>query len=262
MLADLARSLFGRSAAGGRTTGRPPSGNGASSLHLRWVWDGSPPELVEAWATLTVLERPGVARLAFWALQVSFTGPGGRRHGAGHVGLQHHPRHPGSSAANWGGYGPDGRELAGSALAVPSATRNANTGDWAWETGRPYVLGVHRAPDGWVGTVDGTPLRALHAGGDHLTDLSVWSEVFAHCDEPGGAVRWSDLGGRTAAGTVVAPAAVVVNYQAHAAGGCSNTTATLDGDGVIQRTATPRTTPQGARLALSAPRPGGRPRPG
>lgn len=246
----------------GRTAGRPPSGNGASSLHLRWAWGGREPDLVEVTATLTVLERPAVPRLAFWALQAGFVGPGGRRHGAGHVGLQHHPRHPGSSAANWGGYGADGRELAGSALTIPSATGNANTGDLAWEAGRPYVLAVRRGADGWLGTVDGTALRVLHAGGDHLAAISVWSEVFAHCEEPGGAVRWSDLGGRTVDDTLVRPVAVVVNYQSHAAGGCSNTTARIDEGGVIQRTATRRVTVQGARLALSAPRPGGRPRPG
>lgn len=209
-----------------------------------------------------MLERPAVPRLAFWALQASFVGPGGRRRGGGHVGLQHHPRHPGSSAANWGGYGADGRELTGSLLALPSATGNANTGDLAWEAGRPYVLGVHREHDGWVGTVDGTPLRVLHAGGDHLACISVWSEVFAHCDEPGGAVRWSELTGRTVDGRPVAPVAVVVSYQSHTAGGCANTTAELDAGGVVQRTATARVTPQGARLVLSAPRPGGRPRPG
>lgn len=251
-----------RRTSAGRTTGRPPSGNGASSFHLRWAWGGREPELVEVTATLTVLERPAVPRLTFWALQAGFGGPGGRRHGGGHVGLQHHPRHPGSSAANWGGYGADGRELTGSALTIPSATRNRNTADWSWVAGREYVLGVRRGTDGWVGTVDGSPLRVLFAGGDHLAAISVWSEVFAHCEEPGGAVRWSDLGGRTADGTPVAPVAVVVNYQSHAEGGCSNTTAGVDDGGFVQRTATARVTPQGARLALSAPRPGGRPRPG
>ncbi len=251
-----------RRTSAGRTAGRPPSGNGASSLHLRWAWRGAEPDLVEVTATLTVLERPAVPRLVFWALQAGFVGPGGRRHGAGHVGLQHHPHHPGSSAANWGGYGGDGRELAGSALTIPSATGNANTGDWIWEAGRPYVLGVRRGADGWIGSVDVMALRALHAGGDHLAGVSVWSEVFAHCEEPGGAVRWSDLGGHTADGTPVAPVAVVVNYQSHAAGGCSNTTAEIDDGGFVQRTATRRVVPQGARLALSAPRPGGSPRPG
>lgn len=249
----LARLLRADHDSGGRAAGRPPSGNGASSLHLGWMWDGPEPALVSATVTITVLERPAVPRLVFWALQASFLGPGGRRHGAGHVGLQHAPRHPGSSAANWGGYGADGHELAGSPLTVASATANANTGDFAWETGRPYLLGIERSADGWAATIDGTPLRSLAAGGDHLGGLTVWSEVFAHCDEPGGAVRWSSPAGRTADGTVVRPGGVVVNYQSHAAGGCANTTAEPDGDGVVQRTHTARTTPPGTRLRFLNP---------
>ncbi len=66
-------------------------------------------------------------------------------------------------------------------------------------------------------------LRELHAGGDRLTGVVMWSEVFARCDDPSSAVRWSDLVGVTAAGDEVRPRAVHVNYQSVAAGGCSNT---------------------------------------
>ncbi len=48
---------------------------------------------------------PAVPRLYFWALQVSFAS-GPRLQGGAHLGLQWHPRYPGSTAVNFGGYGP------------------------------------------------------------------------------------------------------------------------------------------------------------
>ena len=122
------------------TTGRPRSGNGASSSHLVWELPAGPYR--ELSAELTVIEPPVVPRLHFWALQVGFAGPGG---GGAHLGLQWHPDHPGSTAANWGGYGRDGRQLEGGPLAVPSATGNQNTGDLAWRPRSPYRLVVRRS---------------------------------------------------------------------------------------------------------------------
>jgi hypothetical protein len=78
----------------------------------------------------------------------------------------------------------------------------------------------------------------------------VWSEVFARCDDPPVAVRWSGLRATTASGEVTSPLAVRVNYQRRTDGGCDNTTALLDGDGVRQVTSTPRQVPTGARLEL------------
>ena len=97
------------------TSGQPPSGNGASSFHLGWAVDPPPPgrAWVAAEAVLEVLVAPGVPALSFWALQVSFH-ERGRAGGAGHLGLQWHDGHPGSTAVNWGGYGPTGTELDGS----------------------------------------------------------------------------------------------------------------------------------------------------
>jgi hypothetical protein len=232
-----------------RTTGRPPSGNGASSFHLLWRWGGSAPALVEVGATLTVLERPVVERLSFWALQASFYEGSGRRLGAGHTGLQHHPSHPQGSAVNWGGYGASGRELDGSTSDLASATGNPNTRDFGWRAGEPYRLRIGRQPDGWTAWVDDVPIRTLWVSGDRLADVMVWSEVFAHCDDPSAAVRWSDHWGLTAGGDRVSPASLEVRYQSVPDGGCSNTSSDPDGrGGVVQRTNVLRATRPGTRL--------------
>lgn len=234
-----------------RTTGYPTSSNRASSFHLRW--DGLPPRerIVAVSATLTVVVAPVVPELHFWALQASFT-DGGRRFGAGHLGLQWYPRHPGSTAVNWGGYRQGGGELDGSPSALPSATGNPNTRDLAWEPGRPYRLeiGVGGRPGHWRGSVDGTAVRELHAGGTGLADVVVWSEIFARCDDPSSVVTWSGFEARTADGVTVRPDRVVVNYQRHADGGCANTDVRPTAGGLSQLTSTGRTTPQGAVLPV------------
>ena len=60
------------------------------------------------------------------------------------------------------------------------------------------------AEGGWAGTVGGVRVRTLAAGGDRLDALMVWSEVFARCDAPPVAVRWSGFRATTAQGRVVA----------------------------------------------------------
>jgi hypothetical protein len=199
---------------------------------------------------LFVEAAPAVPDLYFWALQASFVDGAGRRHGAGHVGLQWHRPHPGARAVNWGGYGPGGSILDGSTSALPSATGNPNTRDFWWEPGQPYPLAIERAADGWAASVGGIRVRTLHAGGDRLDGLLVWSEVFARCDAPSVRVRWTGFRVTTADGRVVAPVAVHVNYQSRANGGCDNSTVQAGGGGVWQSTGTERTVPQGTRLAL------------
>ncbi len=202
-------------------------------------------------ATLEVLGRPAHDRLVFWALQASFVAAGAGPRGAGHLGLQWHPSHPGSTAANWGGYDERGQELAGSVASRPSALHNANTRDYPWEAGRPYRLSIARGADGWVGSIDGEPLRVLHAGGVALSAPMVWSEVFADCDAAPTTIGWSALAAVTVAGERVAAEAVTVNYQREADGGCSNTDTAVDADGrVVQRTSVPRVTPQSSTLRL------------
>lgn len=234
-----------------RTTGPPPSGNGASSFHLAWRWDGPPPAVAEVAVDLTVVEPPSVPRLSFWAMQVTFRDRAGRRHGGGHAGLQHHPRYPGGRAVNWGGYGADGRELDGSDSPLPSALGNRNTRDLAWDVGRPYRIRIARGTTGWAAWVDDVWIRDLHAGGDRLTDVLVWSEVFADCDAPTSAVRWSGWEAVTLDGEVVRPVALETRYQSLGDGGCTNTSSDPDDTGgVVQRTSVPRATAPGARIDL------------
>jgi hypothetical protein len=260
--------IFGRSrrARWDGTSGRPRSSNGASSLHLGW--DAPEPVADDPWvaadAVLEVRSPPEVLALYFWALQASFTDRG-RHGGAGHLGLQWYPAHPGSTAVNWGGYGPDGRELDGSVSPLPSATGNPNTRDYSWSPATPYRLRIERVdPDPaeptstrcWRGTVTDlgtgarTIVRDLWATGEGLDGLIVWSEVFAPCDAPATEVHWSDLRLTSASGTTRPVAQVVVNYQDVADGGCVTTDTRVDGAGVAQLTGTTRTTPKAARLPV------------
>lgn len=240
------------------TTGRPPSGNGASSLHL--FWDVPPGAWTAAEVTLEVVEPPTVPKLYFWALQVSFSDRG-RSGGGGHLGLQWHREHPGMTAVNWGGYGADGRELTGSTSVLPSATGNVNTRDYPWVPGRPYLLRVAPSPEpgAWRGSITDleagvtTHVRDLHAPGTTIDGPMVWSEVFADCDEPATAVRWSGLTLEAADGRRATVGGVRVNYQALAEGGCVTTDASVEsGDrpGFVQRTGTTRVTRQGESLRL------------
>lgn len=239
---------------GGRTTGDPPSANGASSMHLRWEYRG---EAVAASVTLEVLEPPVVDRLYFWALQADFADGRGRPAGGAHLGLQWHPQHPGSTAVNWGGYDASGRILDGTDSVLPSALGNPHTRDYPWRPGTPYRLTIARVAGGtaWRGSVtdaggNRTVIRDLLPAGDRIVGVVMWSEVFARCDHPSVAVRWSDPQVLRADGSNDTPPAYSVNYQRHADGGCANTVSVTDGVGVVQRTAVERTTPQGARLAV------------
>lgn len=244
-----------------RVTGDPPSGNGASSFHL-W-WDVPPTErLVQASVVLEVIEPPEVNRLYFWALQVSFANPEG---GGAHLGLQYHPRFPGNTAANWGGYAPvsQGGLLDGSPSPLPSTPNDPNTRDFPWRPNRPYRLSISRVLDAaiddrtaWRGEItdvesgERTVVRDLYSPGRYLRGPVMWTEAFARCDHPSVAVRWSEPEVMDEDGRVVSIARVAVNYQSHQAGGCANTDATTDGVGWVQRTNTPRTTPNGAMLTL------------
>jgi hypothetical protein len=249
----MVRSLA-HGAAAPRVAGYPMSPNRASSLHLFWELPAGIGPVASASVALAVEATPPVPDLYFWALQASFVDGVGRRHGGGHLGLQWHRPHPGSRAVNWGGYGPDGGILDGSASPLSSATGNPNTRDLWWEPGRSYTLTIGPAAEGgWAGTIDGVRVRRLDAGGDRLSGLMVWSEVFARCDAPPVAARWSGFRAITTEGRVVAPVAVQVNYQSRADGGCDNSTVLTNGDAVSQITGTERLVPQGARLPLGAP---------
>ena len=237
-----------------RVSGAPTSSNRASSFHLNWEIPRAP--LAEVRATIEVVEPPTVSMLYFWALQVSFMGPGGRIGGA-HIGLQHHPSYPDSGAVNWGGYRDGAGELEGSVSPLPSALNNINTRTFRWYPNRPYTLRVYRSPDrGWRGSIidrttdEETVIRDLWVDADHLGSPVVWSEVFAHCDHPAAAVRWSELIGVGEDGTVHDARSARLNYQTHADGGCANTNTSADGTGFLQRTNTERLTQTGQTLSL------------
>jgi hypothetical protein len=259
---DRLRALFTPGDSRERVSGEPRSANGASSLHL--VWDMPPAPLIEVSATLEVLQPPTVPRLYFWALQVSFVSDR-RLRGGGHIGLQWHKGHPGSTAANWGGYAaPDqgGAILSGSVSDLPSARNNPNTRDFVWKVGHRYRLRVAPSPDSppdvhaWRGTITDlesgreTVIRDLYTEGAALTAPMVWTEAFARCEQPSVAVRWSDLRAVNESGTEVRPTHVRVNYQTRADGGCDTTTAVADELGIVQVTATPRSVPQGGRITV------------
>lgn len=237
-----------------RTIGKPPSGNGASSFHLKW--ETPPVEFVEVSATFELLEPPTVEMLYFWAVQVTFVK--GRRHqGGAHFGLQYNPLFPESSAVNWGGYHDGGGgELEGSVPDLPSTPNHINTRDYPWLANRQYRFRIHKAEEGWRGTITDletettTVVRDLYVDADRLLNPMVWSEVFAHCDHPSVAVRWSDLTVVTSAGEAMNVDTVNINYQTHALGGCANTNSSLDDEGFVQRTNTERITNIGERLVF------------
>lgn len=245
---------IGRSIAPTRERGLPTSSNRASSMHL--LWSGPPHPLVEARATIEVIEPPTVDRLYFWALQVSFD-DGGVRRGGAHFGLQYHPSHPGAGAVNWGGYADVGGELDGSVSALPSALDNANTRDYPWRPGTRYRYRIFRSPErGWRGSITDlstgteTVVRDLWVDGDGLVSPMVWTECFAGCGEPSAAVRWTDLEAVTSAGETVTVTSARTNYQSYADGGCTNTNSSVDGRGFVQRTATERIAGPGSLLRL------------
>ncbi len=243
-----------------RVSGRPPSGNGASSFHL--TWDVPPVPLVEASATIEIIEPPTVAKLYFWALQVNFFNQGARVGGA-HFGLQYHPAYPEGGAVNWGGYADAGGELDGSVSDLPSALNNINTRTYQWWPHRRYRYRVARSPRrGWQGAITDlstgaeTVVRDLWVEAETLGGPMVWSEVFADCDHPSAAVRWTDLAVTTTEGKTITVDSVRLNYQTNGDGGCANTNTSIepaaDGPGFVQRTATPRVNRTGTRLDLSA----------
>ena len=231
---------------GPRTSGRPPSANGASSLHLLWqVPTGE--ELVEASVTLVVPALPSVTRLYFWALQVSFSDGAGA-----HLGLQWGADPPTRLRhVNWGGYEASGAELSGGTSDLPSSFSNPNTRDLDWEPGRSYRLRISQADGGWAGWVDDVLVRCLHASGETLHSPLVWSEVFADCDDPAVSVRWTRPEVVTRSGRRVPVDSMTVSYQSRQEGGCDNTSSEVDDTAFVQTTNVVRRRPPGASLRLN-----------
>lgn len=249
------RGIFG--GVGQRTSGRPTSSNGASSLHLWWDVQASD-RLIGASVTLEVVERPDLDDLVFMAMQVSFAEPAG---GGAHLGLQHHPRFPNRSAVNWGGYARGGGLLTGSTSDLVSTPNDVNTRDFDWRAGVAYRLEITRGrelPDGgwsWLGSVTDevgvrTLVRELFTVGSAIRDPIVWVECFAPCDSAPFSVRWSDAAVTTLDGAEIPIRTMRAAYQSAAQGGCTNTSSFLDGSSFAQRTNTPRSTRRDTRLTL------------
>jgi hypothetical protein len=207
--------------------------------------------------SVLIPERPAVADLYFWALQVSFAGSEGRTGGA-HLGLQWHRGHPGSTAVNWGGYDQQGSILHGSDSSLPSALSNPHTRDYPWESGRPYRLAVAadraRGEGWWSGSIVDvdrgieTEVRSLYSQGHWLADAMVWTEAFCRCDAPPVVALWSDPLGVRLDGSLHRPEAVSLTYQRESDGGCSNTDSYELGGGLAQVTGVTRTNQAGAVL--------------
>jgi len=215
-------------------------------------------------ATPEVVAAPAVNSLYFWALQVSFAA-GPRLQGGAHLGLQWNPRYSGSTAVNFGGYGPTPRGtrvLQGSTSELPGSRRDPNTREFPWELGHRYRLSIFPAPSApegiraWRGVVEDWEegrqqvVRDVFTRGEYLHTPVVWTESFARCEHPTVVVRWSGLRAVSAAGEELRPQHVRVNYQARAQGGCDNTTVSADELGILQVTAEQREVLQGAWLRV------------
>ena len=242
-----------------RISGLPQSGNGASSLHLWWdlpVGD----RYTSASVTVEVVKRPEIDKLVFFALQVAFIKPGG---GGAHLGLQHNPRFPSASAANWGGYDPYGGLLEGTESPLPSTPNDANTRDFAWEEGAAYQLAVTRGEErgdgwrAWEGSItnlrsgEETLVRRLWSAGEYLRAPVVWMESFAPCDASSFEVRWSNAAVVTTTDEILPITTMRADFQAHAAGGCTNTNTVVEGTSFVQTTAVERTTKPGTALTIN-----------
>lgn len=249
-----------------RPPSRPPSfpgWKGVSGFHCWWVVPPGRP-LVEVSAELEVLQAPAVDPTWFWALQASFVDLDGRSHGAAHTGLQWYGRFADHRAVNWGGYAspPAGGVLAGTPPTLPGFADDPNTRAYPWQEGVRYRFCIRRGRQGWAATVTDvaagaeTVLRELSAGGTHLAAPVVWAEVFAPCDAPPTAARWSAF---TVVGDDgVARAVDRVRVSLPDQGDCPNTDVVVDEVGVQFRTGVAvRTARHGDVLAV----PGGYPRP-
>jgi hypothetical protein len=249
-----------------RLAGLPPSGNGASSFHLWWALP-APGSFSQVTATFQVTRAPAVARLYFWALQVSFI-EAGREIGAGHTGLQWHPSAP-AGAVNWGGYysggappGTDGT-LPGTGSALPPVDGGPHTRHYPWSPGHRYRFRVWSPAAGaWRSEVtdldqgETTVVRDLLVDAHGLASPLVWSEVFAACDDPPTEVRWSQLEAADGQGRTYQARSVHLTYQSYADGGCSNTRTYADGESFVQVTGLSTARPS-APDVLSLPGSGG-----
>ncbi len=209
--------------------------------------------------TLEVVLRPEVDRLVTFALQSAFLKPGG---GSCHLGIQHHPRFPQRGAVNWDGYTAKGEPLDSDVPALPSATDELATRDFAWQKGVQYRLTIERGdqmPDGrwaWIGSVTNVQsgerdeIRRLIAESPHIRGPVTYIESYGPCDGPRVEARWSNATAVSVDGGVRAVRSMRVDYQPHAAGGCTNTNSSVEDKQFVQRAGQMRTTKAGSTIRL------------
>jgi hypothetical protein len=254
---DWVRNLFSPRV-GERVAGTPTSESGASSFFLWWnVPYGE--RLTEISVTLKVAARPEIDRLVSFALQAAFVKPGG---GSCHLGLQHHPKFPDRGAVNWDGYSAKGERLESDESTLPSATDETATRNYSWQKSVPYRLTIERGaemPDGrfaWTGSItnlltgDRDDIRRLINESPYLRGPVMYIESYGPCDGPRFEARWSNATAVSRAGGVRVVNSMRVDYQPHAAGGCTNTNSRVEGTEYVQRAGQMRVTKAGSMIRL------------
>ncbi len=254
---DWVRSIFSPRA-GERVAGTPPSVSGASSFFLWWDLPYGE-KLVEVSVTLEVVTRPEIDRLVSFALQSALLKPGG---GSCHLGLQHHPQFPERGAVNWDGYTAKGDALGSDVPMLPSAIDEIATRDFTWHKGVPYRLTIERGDeraDGlfpWMGAItnlrtgERDEIRELISESPHMRGPVMYVESYGPCDGPRFEARWSNATAVSAGGAVRSVRSMRVDYQPHAAGGCTNTNTTVEGNQFVQRAGQMRSTKAGSTIRL------------
>ena len=232
---------------------QPPEGT-ASSFHAFWDTIGNG-RYKEVSVDIEVTTEPTVTDLYFWALQVSFyddiATPSSL--GGGHTGLQWNSSHPNSNAVNWGGYDSESVELSGSVSSLPSTPNNDNTRDYAWTPGEVYSYRIWIPETGTIrASINGTVIRDLYCPGtEALSDIVMWSEVFAECSAASASVKWSNFQAIDVDDVVWEETEFYLTYQSLAADGCANTNTYGAGMTVRQVTNTTRVNQDQAVIVLS-----------
>ncbi len=243
---------------GERVSGTPPSASGASSFFLWWDLPYGE-KLTEISVTLEVVRRPEVDRLVTFALQTAFLKPGG---GSCHLGLQHHPQFPERGAVNWDGYDAKGEPLDSDVPTPTSILDDAATRDFGWLKGVPYRLIIERGDEqddgryAWIGSVtnlqsgERDEIRRLIGESPHMRGPVMYIESHGPCDGPRIEARWSNATAVSVNGGVRAVRSMRVDYQPHAAGGCTNTNSCVEDKFFVQRAGQMRTVKAGSTIRL------------
>lgn len=178
------------------------------------------------------------------------------------MGLQHHPKFPDRSAVNWDGYTAKGEYLDSDEPTLPSAIEERATRDFSWVKNVPYRLTVGRGEQisadrfHWVGSVENlrtgerVEVRRLIADSSYLRGPVMYIESYGPCDGPRFEARWSNATAVSGGGGVRIVNSMRVDYQPHAAGGCTNTNSRVEGDEFVQRAGQMRVTKAGSTIRL------------